>query len=154
MALPDDVLPLSEIGHADPAGGIAVHASAVTLTGQGVLLFGPSGTGKSQTALSLMAFGAGLVSDDRVLVTEGPVLLPPKAAPSLIEARGIGLLAADLVGSAPLSLAVDLGRSEPARLPPSRFLDAFGVNVPLILAAGHPNLASSLLHLLRKGRAR
>ena len=45
-----------------------VHASAVSLGGRGVLILGRSGAGKSGLALRLIALGAQLVSDDRVVL--------------------------------------------------------------------------------------
>ncbi len=50
------------------AAGI-VHASCVAFGGAGVLILGPSGSGKSALALALMGLGAALVADDRVLLT-------------------------------------------------------------------------------------
>ena len=55
----------------DP-GTINLHASAVALDGRGALLLGASGAGKSGLALRLMALGARLVADDRVLLRRGP----------------------------------------------------------------------------------
>ena len=46
-----------------------VHASCVTVQGRGVLITGASGSGKSALALSLMALGADLVADDRVILS-------------------------------------------------------------------------------------
>ena len=46
-----------------------LHATTVALAGQGVLILGPSGSGKSGLALQLMAMGAELVADDRTIVT-------------------------------------------------------------------------------------
>src|SRR4249919_3981593 len=58
------------------AGGTSVHATAVIHGESGVLILGPSGSGKSALALALMAratgegaFGA-LIGDDRIYVRE------------------------------------------------------------------------------------
>ncbi|MEM9319757.1 MAG: serine kinase [Pseudomonadota bacterium] len=148
------MIQLADIAQPDPAGGMAVHGSAVVFEGSGVLFFGPSGSGKSQSALSLLALGAQLISDDRVIVS--PLgLRAPTGALAKIEARGVGLLAADLnPGPVPFKLAIDLARSEPDRLPASRVIDCDGLEVPLILAAGHPNLAAVVVQFLRGGRAK
>ena len=72
------------------------HASAVVLEqgaeqggrALGVLIEGPSGTGKSALALRLMALGARLVADDRTRITarEGwPWLLAPERLDGVIE---------------------------------------------------------------------
>ena len=147
---------LSDIATPAPSGGLQLHGSAAAFQGQGVLVFGPSGSGKSSIILGLLAFGAVLVSDDTVHVIDGPCLAAPQdGAVPAIEARGIGLLYAEIApGPVPLALAVSLAEAEPDRLPPSRHLDCGDARVPLILAAGHPNLAPVLLQYLRKGRFR
>ena len=101
-----------------------LHATAVAdPAGRGLLILGPSGAGKSALAWQLLSLGARLVADDRTVVTagdEGLTLSCPPTIRGLIEARGIGLLRAETVSSAPLVLAVDLGRTETDRLPPRR----------------------------------
>ena len=42
-----------------------LHATTIALDGAGLLILGPSGSGKSSLALQLMAAGAVLVADDR-----------------------------------------------------------------------------------------
>ncbi|MEL6243854.1 MAG: HPr kinase/phosphatase C-terminal domain-containing protein [Pseudomonadota bacterium] len=133
-----------------------VHASAVEFEGNGVLITGPSGCGKSSLALQLMAFGARLVADDQTEVrTEGEhlVVRPPKTLPRLIEARGIGLLNAEVAGPTQLRLVVDLADREAERLPPDRRTTLLGKSLPLLRAAGHPALAPAVMQLLRAGRA-
>ena len=71
------------------------HGALVEVQGVGVLLLGPSGIGKSECALELVARGSRLVADDVVrLRREGGRLLG--SAPELIrhymEIRGIGIL--------------------------------------------------------------
>ncbi|MCB2151511.1 MAG: hypothetical protein KDE06_10360, partial [Rhodobacteraceae bacterium] len=58
-----------------PVTGVAarpaiLHAACVSLEGRGVLVLGPSGSGKSALALQLMAHGCTLVSDDAVEVRD------------------------------------------------------------------------------------
>jgi hypothetical protein len=53
------------------AGIPLVHAGAVGRPGAGVLLAGPSGSGKSLTALACAAAGLDYVGDDHVLVSPG-----------------------------------------------------------------------------------
>ena len=67
-----------------------IHASAVALDGQGVLILGPSGAGKSALALQLIGLGAQLVGDDRIALDRvgGDVIASaPAALAGLIEAR-------------------------------------------------------------------
>ncbi|MGA3401411.1 MAG: hypothetical protein ABSC95_19525 [Acetobacteraceae bacterium] len=57
-------------------GADLVHAGAVGIDGEGVLVVGPGGTGKSTTVLSAMAAGLTAAGDDYVLVDAGS---PPTA---------------------------------------------------------------------------
>jgi HPr kinase/phosphorylase len=130
------------------------NGSAVTLDGQGVLILGRPGAGKSRLALGLLAAGAGLIADDGVFLDPASGSLHrPAQSPALIEARGIGLLRAPIVvETAPLGWVVDLDRPETARLPPRRIVATAAVSCPLILGADHPSLATALAHLIRHGR--
>lgn len=133
-----------------------VHASCVAHQGCGLLILGPSGAGKSTLALEMMAFGAGLVADDRTVLRaeEGGIIADsPAAIRGRIEARGVGILNARACGPVTLVLAVDLGRPEPDRLPPARQLELPLGQLPLVLGAGHVHLASTLLQYLEGGRA-
>jgi HPr kinase/phosphorylase len=58
-------------------GGLALHASAVSLEGRGLLLLGESGSGKSTAAATLCErYGAELLADDATLLVErGDALL-------------------------------------------------------------------------------
>jgi hypothetical protein len=49
-------------------GGALLHSSAVGTTRGGILIVGPSGSGKSSTALACLEAGLGFASDDYVLV--------------------------------------------------------------------------------------
>ena len=132
-----------------------LHATCVAAEGRGMLFVGRSGAGKSALGLQMMALGAGLVADDRVVLRmEGDSVLVDVPAPirGLIEARGIGLLRAQPVGPVKLSYVVDLDQSEPARLPEVVQIRALRQTVPLLRGAGVPNLASALMQLLRMGR--
>ncbi len=98
-----------------------LHASCVAIDGHGVLIQGPSGSGKSELALQLMDSGALLVSDDYVdLHQEGENITaaPPKTIEGLIEIRGIGLIQTPFVTAVPIVLAVELNnREDIARMP-------------------------------------
>ncbi|WP_134724576.1 HPr kinase/phosphorylase [Paracoccus luteus] len=132
-----------------------VHGSAVALDGQGLLILGPAGVGKSALALALMALGAGLVADDRVRLTRRAGALVascPPALSGLIEARGIGILRADPAGDTALALVVDLGRAEDARLPPERRITLHEVELSLVLGPMGPHLGAALRQMLIGGR--
>ncbi len=73
----------------DPALQTVLHASTVSLGGCGLLILGPSGTGKSALALRLLTRGALLVADDRTelaRVDDRLVARCPPALAGLIEA--------------------------------------------------------------------
>ncbi|MGP1358238.1 HPr kinase/phosphorylase [Roseicyclus sp.] len=147
---------LSDWAATRSADRLQLHATGVAVEGQGVLIRGRTGSGKSTLALELMARGAALICDDAIWVDVGdtPFLERPDAATDMIESRGIGLLRAGHVcGRAPLALAIDLDAAEADRLPPRRTVSAGGAAVPLIHGAGHPALATAVVHMLRHGRA-
>lgn len=89
--------------------------------GQGVLLLGPPGSGKSDLALRLLARGFDLVADDQVEIADGVGCAPAPLA-GLLEVRGLGIVRLPRVASARLALVVELGEAE--RLPsPDRHAD-------------------------------
>lgn len=96
-----------------------LHATAVAINGEGVLLSGPSGSGKSDLALRLVDRGAVLISDDGVLVDAGDSNATLRTAPQIagmIEMRGVGIVKMPFADGVPLRLVVDLGE-QPERLP-------------------------------------
>ena len=94
-----------------------MHATAVIYGESGVLVSGPSGSGKSALALALLArardiglFGA-LVGDDRVWVKSVAGRVLASGAPQLaglIERRGAGLVTAPHEPAAVIGLFVEL----------------------------------------------
>ncbi len=100
------------------AGETSLHATAVIHRETGVLILGPSGSGKSALALALMArasaagaFGA-LIGDDRIFVRQsGGRLIAWGAAnmAGVIERRMAGLVAVPHEPAAIVRLAVELG---------------------------------------------
>ncbi len=132
-----------------------VHASAVAVRGRGVLVRGRAGSGKSALALALLARGAALVSDDRTrLARRGDRVLAwaPRSILGLVEARGVGLLAADPAPPTALWAVVDLDELEPDRLPVLHECDILGRRLPLVKGAGNLNLADSIIQWARTGR--
>lgn len=131
-----------------------LHASAVAVGGNGLLILGPSGSGKSGLALRLMALGARLVADDRVLLERRGSLLvarAPETLAGLIEARGIGLVRVKWQPEAPITLAVDLAKPGSARLPQTREIAWLGVGIELISGRDAPNLHQVLYVVLQGG---
>lgn len=91
---------------------INLHGTCVTIKGHGVLLIGPSGSGKSDCALRLLDAGAMLVSDDRVILTKDAdrnqlIANAPDTIKDMLEVRGIGILKWQSVDEAPLRLIVE-----------------------------------------------
>jgi serine kinase of HPr protein (carbohydrate metabolism regulator) len=93
-----------------------IHATGLVLDKTGLILRGPSGSGKSLLALSLLdeweirGLPASLVSDDRVdIAVEGGglVMYPPKPIEGLIELRGRGLVGRPFAARAPVHLVID-----------------------------------------------
>lgn len=123
-----------------PAPEICVQGTSVALDGIGLLLRGPSGSGKSDLALRLIDGGAVLVADDLTrLVRRGGHLFAslPDEAPAetrgRLELRGLGLVPVPSVASAPLGLVVDLKpQAEIERLPESQRWQCLGVILPVV----------------------
>ena len=76
-------------------GTETIHATCVAFGDIGILLRGPSGSGKSDLALRLIHAGATLVADDRVMLSVGEGCLVASAPPALaglLEVRGVGIV--------------------------------------------------------------
>ena len=132
-----------------------LHGTCVAYGQSGLLIIGTSGSGKSALALALMGMDAILVADDRVSVTNIEGLITarcPSAIQGMIEARGIGLLAAKTQATTLITCVVDLDQIEPDRLPPHRALTILGVEVDLVFGKDTPNLAAALNQLMQIGR--
>lgn len=125
-----------------------VHASAVRVGDQGILIRGPSGAGKTRLAFDLiLAARAGIidktllvgddrvvltrVSDDVVLVRPAPVLI------GLIEIRGLGIRRCPYAAEAPVTMVVDLAAADAERLPAPGAIWTYieGVEIPRIPVA-------------------
>jgi serine kinase of HPr protein (carbohydrate metabolism regulator) len=110
------------------SGTVGLHATAIIYREHGVLILGPSGSGKSALALALLTrtrdlslFGA-LIGDDRIYVRAVAGRLVASGAPTtagMIERRASGLLTVGSEPTAVIRLVVELsgrGRSFP-RMP-------------------------------------
>jgi len=115
---------------------VRVHGSSVAIDGQGVLLRGPSGSGKSDLALRLIDQGAALVADDQTELSRNGDRLdmtPPATIAGLIEVRGVGIVPMSHLPSAALRLVVDLApQIEIERMPEPRFCEFEGISIPVL----------------------
>jgi HPr kinase/phosphorylase len=121
-----------------------VQATCVLVGDVGVLLRGPSGSGKSDLTLRLIDGGAKLVADDGVALSrQGDAViarLPPTAPDSVrgrIEVRGLGIAPVPTVADARVGLVIDLvpvGAVE--RLPESAAVELLGVKLSLLRLNG------------------
>jgi serine kinase of HPr protein (carbohydrate metabolism regulator) len=135
------------------------RGTCVLVDGQGVLLQGPSGSGKSDLALRLLDRGATLVADDYVdvAVEMGALIAsPPRAIAGLIEVRGLGILAVPFAERAPLGVVIScVPQSEVTRLPEQQSLTIRGIAVPRFslaaLEASAPAKVRALVRALATG---
>jgi serine kinase of HPr protein (carbohydrate metabolism regulator) len=116
---------MSEILH---AGLIALRSGG---RWRGALVFGPSGSGKSDLALRAMDLGFRLVADDRTLVwTSGGRLFgrAPDVLRGKLEIRGAGIVRLTCLDLCRIDLAVTAG--EPERMPDREALSVLGQDAP------------------------
>lgn len=128
----------------NPASQTTVHASAVQSGTTGILIRGPSGSGKSRLALDLMLAGRTgqipatlFIGDDRLcLAAEGGGLIarPAPELAGLIEVRGLGIRRCDFIPQARIGLVVDLAAADAARMPERKSLTTsiYGIEIPRI----------------------
>jgi serine kinase of HPr protein (carbohydrate metabolism regulator) len=108
-----------------------IHATGLVLGGYGLVLRGPSGSGKSLLALDLLEHwalrgeAAQLVADDRLDIESGPqgvVMHAPSTIAGLIELRGRGIVTRPFVAAAAIRLVVDLVEDLERMPEPAQFL--------------------------------
>jgi HPr kinase/phosphorylase len=132
-----------------------LHASCVVVREAGLLIRGPSGSGKSSLARQILmeANRAGcfarLVCDDRLRVENRNGRLLAATVPVIagsIEVRGMGLLTLPSETSAIVRWVIDLGQA-PERLPETAFgtVTLCGVALPQIETCLEPGLGQAIL---------
>ena len=128
-----------------------VHATCVDIGGTGVLVRGPSGSGKSDLALRLIDGGAALVADDRAVLTlEGGrvVVTAPAEIAGLLEVRGQGVRRLPRVERAVLGLVIDLvGPEDVERLAEDAHCEVLGLTLPLVRLAPFEASAAAKVRL-------
>ena len=113
-----------------------IHATTIDIAGSGVLLSGPSGSGKSDLALRLIDGGARLVADDRtdLALADGRLVASaPREIAGRMEVRGLGVLEKDAVPQTVLTLVVELVDPENVeRVPKEATTTLLGIDVPVV----------------------
>jgi len=113
-----------------------IHATCIALDGNGVLLLGPSASGKSDLALRLIDASGKLVADDRVnllVKPDGLYASAPRRLYGLLEVRGLGVLRIPATKKTNITLVCELGNLEPIeRMPEDKSTRISGVELPLI----------------------
>ena len=113
-----------------------LHATAIAIDEQGILLRGPSGAGKSDLALRMIEQGAQLISDDRVEVMKkgnNLIAFAPHTIAGLFEVRHLGIIKLQHLDATEIKLVVDLTSPEELeRMPTDETVDIDGVSLPLL----------------------
>lgn len=138
---------------------ITRHGVFVDVAGEGVLLIGESGVGKSETAIELVKRGHRLIADDAVVIKKTAAHTLRGSAPDLIrhyiELRGIGVIdVSQLFGmgavkeSANIDLVIQLEDWKEGAVYDrlgieSNYMDILGVSIPTLTVPVKPgrNLA-------------
>ena len=124
-----------------------IHATCITIDGHGVLLRGPSSSGKSDLALRLIYAGSELVADDRVnllVKPDGLYASAPKTLYGLLEVRGLGILRLPAIPKANISLVCELVNPDRIeRIPQDTHKCLLGVELPYMIIS--PFETSSLI---------
>lgn len=131
-----------------------VHGTCIAVSDVGVVLRGPSGSGKSDLALRMIDGGARLIADDHVLLDRrGDRLLarPPETIAGMIEVRGLGVMRLDHAVDVAVGLIVDLVAAEKVeRLPEPACCRLLDLDLPLIEMAAFEASAAAKLRLAVK----
>ncbi|VAV86417.1 HPr kinase/phosphorylase [hydrothermal vent metagenome] len=114
-----------------------IHGTGIFYEGRGILFTGPSGSGKSDLALRVMARGAELVGDDYLELSldenERLIMSPVANIAGRIEVRNVGIMPVPHRAVAPVDLVLDLkDRAQLERLPDPKFSVLEGANIPCL----------------------
>jgi serine kinase of HPr protein (carbohydrate metabolism regulator) len=137
-----------------------VHATCVVIGEAGVLIRGPSGSGKSSLARELLAAAealgrfARLVCDDRTEIEARHGRLIARSVVPIegrLEVRGVGIVARPFEPAALVRLMVDCVRTPEERLPHEAASnpELGTVRLPRLVHHGEPGFAGIVLWRLR-----
>jgi HPr kinase/phosphorylase len=113
-----------------------LHACALILNNQGVVIFGAAGAGKSSLLLELLKNFNGfscLIADDRLSLENVHGSLIATAAPALhglIEVRGMGVFKMPFLHKACIDVVVELVETAQPRMIAPQFDIIAGISVP------------------------
>ncbi len=128
-----------------------VHATAILVDNVGVLIRGPSGSGKSDLALRMIDGGARLIADDQTELTRVGRTLEARAPASiagLLEVRGLGIVSVPAVPAGRLGLVVDLVPPQQVeRIPADNRLELLGISLRLLRLAAFEGSTPAKLRL-------
>lgn len=137
-----------------------ISGTLVEVHGVGVLITGPAGAGKSDTALALIKAGQSLVADDAVMIVDQPAGVPlighaPRSAVGLLALRGIGLIDVRqhfgpqaVIDQASITLRIQLNDScrQPAQVDEQWHDEAYhGISLPTLHLSQQRPLAALIL---------
>jgi HPr kinase/phosphorylase len=139
---------------------LKIHATCVLIGEAGVLIRGPSGSGKSKLARELLSAAerlgafARLVSDDRTEVEASNGRLIARSVSPIegrMEVRGVGILERSFEAAALVRLIVDCVAAPEARHPHESESSAElgNVRLPRLVHSGEPGFAEIVLWRLR-----
>ena len=138
---------------------ITRHGVLVEVYGEGMLILGDSGIGKSETAIELVKRGHRLIADDAVEIKRVSAKTLVGTAPELIryyiELRGIGIVDVRRIfgmgavkATERIDMVINLEHWDPEKLYDrfgleEEFVDILGINIPSLTIPVHPgrNLA-------------
>ena len=133
--------------------GRSIHASAVSIDGHGLLITGPSRSGKSRLALALIAASRPacpivLIGDDRILLStraDDFVARPHPRIAGFIERRGLGIVASPHADEVPVAGVVELGPPQGA----VSVREAVGLDLPCLALPGSDDAREAATRVLR-----
>ena len=112
-----------------------IHASCVEFMGTGLLICGPSGSGKSDLCLRMIEAGAAFISDDQTVLENKKGKLTarcPASIKGLLEIRGIGIVEMPFIDETEISLKLSLKSLDQIdRMPEKQTEFIEGIEIPV-----------------------
>ena len=112
-----------------------LHATCLSWRNGGILLIGPSGSGKSDLALRMIRAGALLIADDQTMLhvdKDRLIARPPAGLAGKMEVRGLGILPVPHTPFGQVQVIIEMAahRSDVDRLPRPRTRSELGIALP------------------------